>query len=92
MSNYKSINKNNTGNGNNNDNNNNNENNNTDNNNISSNSYTQKFKQQKKRYKNSSLLKKLFSYHCYYHNRLQLLHLTMLITNHLKFSVKKVNL
>ena len=91
MSNYKSINKNNTGNGNNNHNNN-NENNNTDNNNISSNSYTQKFKQQKKRYKNSSLLKKLFSCHSYYHNRIQLLHLTMLITNYLKFSVKKVNL
>ena len=59
MSNYKSINKNNTGDGNNNDNNN-NENSNTENNNISSNSYTQKFKQQKKRYKQFAIEKIVF--------------------------------
>lgn len=86
------INKNNSGNDNNknNDNEINNKNKNTGNNNIGSNTYNEKFKQKKKKYKNSWKLAKLLSYYCYYHSRLQLLYITILITNHLKSSEKKV--
>lgn len=86
------INKNNSGNDNNknNDNEINNKTKNIGNNNIGSNTYNEKFKQKKKKYKNSWKLAKLLSYYCYYHSRLQLLYITILITNHLKSSEKKV--